>query len=66
MNSNLTLKQGDVVSYTKPFLAKGDAPKWRVRYVDPDGTLTLDLVGRVKRSTARFGVHPAKVTRRGK
>lgn len=58
-----TPRQGDVVSYTKPFLAKGDAPRWRVRYVDPsDGTLTLDLLGHSKRSTARFDVHPGKVT----
>lgn len=58
-----TPRRGDVVSYTKPFLAKGEAPRWRVRYVDPsDGTLTLDLLGHSKRSTARFDVHPGKVT----
>src|SRR3546814_12285573 len=56
-----------VVSYTKPFLAKGDAPRWRVRYVDPDGTLTLALLGgRRGRSTARFGVDPGKVTIRNR
>ena len=54
--------QGDVVSYTKPLLTKGKAAQWRVRYVDPsDGTLTLDLLGHVKRSTARFGIDPGKV-----
>lgn len=58
-----TPRQGDVVSYTKPFLAKGEAPRWRVRYVEPtDGTLTLDLLGHSKRSTARFNVHPGRVT----
>lgn len=56
-------RKGDVVSYSKPFLAKGDAPLWRVRHVDPsDGTLTLDLLGHSKRSTARFNVHPGRVT----
>lgn len=56
-------EQGDVVSYTKPLLTKGEAARWRVRYVDPsDGTLTLNLLGHVKRSTARFGVDPGKVT----
>ena len=56
-------QRGDVVSYTKPFLAKGEAAKWSVRYVDPsDGTLTLDLLGHSKRSTARFDVDPGKVT----
>lgn len=57
------IRKGAVVSYTKPLLSKGTAAQWRVRYVDPsDGTLTLDLLGHVKRSTARFGVHPGKVT----
>lgn len=54
--------QGDVVSYTKSLRGKARAARWRVRYVDPsDGTLTLDLLGHVKRSTARFGVDPGKV-----
>lgn len=56
------LQRGAVVSYTKPFLAKGEAAQWRVRNVDPDGALTLDLLGHSKRSTARFGVDPGKVT----
>lgn len=57
-------QQGDVVSYAGSFRAHGaDAARWRVRLVDPsDGTLTLDLLGYVKRSTARFGVDPSKVT----
>lgn len=62
-NSNLTPTFGDVVSYTKPLLAKGAAAQWRVRSVDPDGTLILDLIGgRNGRSTARFGVQTGKVT----
>lgn len=65
--SNPTPTFGDTVSYTKPLLAKGDAPKWRVRSVDPDGTLILDLIGgRRGRSTARFGVDPGKVTVRSR
>jgi hypothetical protein len=63
MTSNLTPTFGDVVSYTKPLLAKGAAAQWRVRSVDPDGTLILDLLGgRRGRSTARFGVQAGKVT----
>src|SRR3546814_650520 len=56
------IRKGAVVSYTTA-LRKGTAAQWRVRYVDPsDGTLTLDLLGHIKRSTARFGVDPGKVT----
>lgn len=61
-NTGLTPVKGDIVSYTKPLLAKGAAAQWQVRHVDPDGTLTLDLVGNGKRSTARFGVQAGKVT----
>lgn len=62
-NPGLTPTFGDVVSYTKPLLAKGAAAQWRVRSVDPDGTLILDLLGgRRGRSTARFGVQAGKVT----
>lgn len=61
-NTGLTPVKGDVVSYTKPLLAKGAAAQWQVRTVDPDGTLTLDLIGNGKRSTARFGVQTGKVT----
>lgn len=57
-----TPRQGDVVSYTAS-MKRGTAAQWRVRYVDPtDGTLTLDLLGHSKRSTARFDVEPGKVT----
>lgn len=61
-NTGLTPVKGDIVSYTKPLLAKGAAAQWQVRHVDPDGTLTLDLVGNGRRSTARFGVQAGKVT----
>lgn len=62
-NTGLTPTFGDIVSYTKPLLAKGAAAQWRVRSVDPDGTLILDLLGgRRGRSTARFGVQVGKVT----
>lgn len=62
-NTGLTPTFGDIVSYTKPLLAKGAAAQWRVRSVDPDGTLILDLIGgRNGRSTARFGVQAGKVT----
>ncbi len=54
-------QKGDVVSYALHRSRKGVAPRWEVRHVDPDGTLTLDLLGSAKRSTARFGVDPAKV-----
>lgn len=56
------IRKGAVVSYVKSLSGKGRAAQWRVRYVDPsDGTLTLDLLGHSKRSTARFGVDPARV-----
>lgn len=56
------LRKGAVVSYVKSLRGKGRAAQWCVRYVDPsDGTLTLDLLGHSKRSTARFGVDPARV-----
>lgn len=58
-----TPRQGDVVSYTASMKRSGEAAQWRVRYVDPsDGTLTLDLLGHRKHNTARFDVHPGKVT----
>lgn len=55
------LQRGAVVKYLSA-VKKASRAQWRVRYVDPaDGTLTLDLLGNVKRSTARFGVDPARV-----
>lgn len=54
------LQRGAVVKYLSAVKKAGSA-QWRVRNVDPDGTLTLDLLGHSKRSTARFGVDPARV-----
>jgi hypothetical protein len=55
------LRKGAVVKYLSAVKKAGSA-QWRVRYIDPsDGTLTLDLLGHSKRSTARFEVDPARV-----
>src|SRR5690606_22359100 len=54
------LRRGAVVKYLSSVKKAGSA-QWRVRNVDPDGTLTLDLLGHSKRSTARFGVDPDRV-----
>lgn len=66
LNTGLTPIKGDIVSYTKPLLAKGAAAQWQVRNVGSDGTLTLDLIHqtwhRTRSVTARFDVDPGKVT----
>lgn len=55
------VRKGAVVKYLSA-VKKSTRAQWCVRYVDPsDGTLTLDLLGHSKRSTARFGVDPARV-----